>query len=483
MEHERVGWRIRLAFGVGQYAEGVKGSSFGIFLLFYYTSVKGLSGTMAGSALLIALCFDGVTDPLMGSISDAFKSRWGRRHPFMYGSALPFAASFYLLFCPPDNLNQIQLFVWLAVFAVLTRGFMTVYSVPHMSMNAELTNDHTERTSLSAIRSFFSLAGYLSVATGGFIFFFRATPKFANGQLNPAAYPFFALVFSITMVIAIWLSAIGTHSEIPRLPQASDEVQPLRFYRISNEIRSALQISSFRRIIGAGFLFSAMMGTMQALVIFALTFFWGMTSREIGIAIPITIAGTILGTIFARQVSTFIGEKKQTYMVGMVWFAVFSGSTFLLRLIDVFPPNGHPSILPAVAITNAIAYAGWGVCGAIIASMIADVTDEHERVYCVRQEGIYYGAASLMGKVASGFGSFLAGIVTDVSGVSGLTDPTTADSTVLLKFGLIWGPLPLFVSAMAVFMIRRYDIDRARHEKILEEIERRTTDDKIKKKG
>ncbi len=101
--HKKLSWRIRLAFGIGQQAEGIKNSAFGIFLLFYYVSVVGLSGTMAGLALLIALCFDGLTDPIMGSISDSFKSRWGRRHPFMYGAAVPFAVSFYFLFCPPDR--------------------------------------------------------------------------------------------------------------------------------------------------------------------------------------------------------------------------------------------------------------------------------------------------------------------------------------------------------------------------------------------
>jgi len=478
-----VSWRIRLAFGVGQYAEGVKGSAFSIFLLFYYTSIQNLSGTMAGVALLIALCFDGVTDPLMGSISDAFKSRWGRRHPFMYGSAIPFALSFFLLFSPPSDLSEFQLFLWLTFFAILTRGLMTVYSVPHMAMNAELTNDYTERTTLSAIRVFFSLAGYLSVAGGGFAFFFRATEKYSNGQLNPAAYPIFALVFASLMVLVIWLSALGTHSEIPRLPQPPENIDPLRLSRLFKEIKSSLQIQPFRRIIAAGFLFSAMLGTMLALVIFGCTYFWGMSSGEIGTVIPVSILGVIVGTIITRPVSAFIGEKKQTYMVGMVWFAVFSSSTILLRLVGFFPANGHWSIVPLVTTTNAIAYMGWGVCSAITASMIADLTDEHERVHRVRQEGIYYGASSLMAKVASGFGSFAAGIITDISGVAGLSDPVLIDPAVILRFGLLWGPLPLVVCGIAVFVIRNYDIDHVRHAKILQEIDiRKSTGKHLYKK-
>ncbi|MCP4749437.1 MAG: hypothetical protein GY866_00955 [Proteobacteria bacterium] len=473
MNQERVSWRIRLSFGIGQYAEGVKGSAFSIFLLFYYVSVEGLSGTLAGMAMLIALCFDGVTDPLMGSISDAFKSRWGRRHPFMYAAAVPYAAAFYLLFFPPDNMSQIQLFVWLTVFAVLTRTFMTVYSVPHMAMSAELTSNYTERTTLSAIRQAFSLVGFFSVAAGGMIYFFRATPEYPNGQLNPAAYPSFALVFAIAMVIVIWLSALGTHSEIPRLPQAQDNVQPLRFNRFYNELKATLQIGAFRRIVGGSLVFAAMTGTMMALAIFSMTFFWGLTSKEIGIALPASILGNLLGAGLARPLSALIGEKKQTYMIGVMWFAVFTASTVILRLIGFMPPNGHPVILPAVAITNFAANLGYGVCLVLAASMIADITDEHERMHGVRQEGIYYGAASLMGKIASGLGSFLAGIIADISGMSNLTDASTADPATLFRFGMIYAPWPIVLAAIVMFVVKGYDIDKARHTAILEELKLR----------
>jgi Na+/melibiose symporter-like transporter len=73
---------LKTYYGIGQIAEGVKNTGFTTFLLFYYNSVLGLSGTYAGTALLIALVFDAVTDPLVGSLSDTFKHRLGRRHPF-----------------------------------------------------------------------------------------------------------------------------------------------------------------------------------------------------------------------------------------------------------------------------------------------------------------------------------------------------------------------------------------------------------------
>ena len=115
-----------------------------------------MSAALAGIAVGIALVFDAITDPLAGSISDRFKSRFGRRHPFIYASVVPLAVGFYLLFAPPEGLGQWGLFAWLLGFAVMTRASMTLFHVPHLSLGAELSEDYTERTTVVGFRYFFS---------------------------------------------------------------------------------------------------------------------------------------------------------------------------------------------------------------------------------------------------------------------------------------------------------------------------------------
>ena len=58
------------SFGFGQLAEAIKNSGFNVFLLFYYNQVLGVSATLTSVALAIALMFDAVSDPLVGSFSD-----------------------------------------------------------------------------------------------------------------------------------------------------------------------------------------------------------------------------------------------------------------------------------------------------------------------------------------------------------------------------------------------------------------------------
>ena len=102
-EVRQVSLRTRLTFGVGSAAEQICLYSFGLLSMLYYNQVLGLSATLAGLAPTLALVFDAVSDPLIGSISDRFKAKkWGRRHPFMFAAPLPVALCFFAIFNPPD---------------------------------------------------------------------------------------------------------------------------------------------------------------------------------------------------------------------------------------------------------------------------------------------------------------------------------------------------------------------------------------------
>ena len=81
---------------------GIKDNAFAYFLLFVYVQIFGLAPDLAGLAILLMLVFDAFSDPLVGYFSDRHRSSWGRRHPFMYFSAIPVSLSFFLLWDPPD---------------------------------------------------------------------------------------------------------------------------------------------------------------------------------------------------------------------------------------------------------------------------------------------------------------------------------------------------------------------------------------------
>jgi hypothetical protein len=119
----------KLFYGFGSVAFGVKDNGFGLFLLLYYNQVLGLPEEWVGFGIMIALFADAVFDPIVGYLSDHLHSPWGRRHPFMYASAVPVAAAYYFLWNPPDDMSQGELFAYLVAMSILVRILIACYEI------------------------------------------------------------------------------------------------------------------------------------------------------------------------------------------------------------------------------------------------------------------------------------------------------------------------------------------------------------------
>ena len=142
----------KLSYATGQVVETIVGSTLNIFLLFYVTVVCGLPGGLAGAALAAGLVVDAVMDPLIGSVSDSWNSRFGRRVPFMALGTVLVIATFILIFSLPAGLGHTTLFLWLMLLSVLLRISLSLFSLPYQALGAELSEDYDERSSIAAWR-------------------------------------------------------------------------------------------------------------------------------------------------------------------------------------------------------------------------------------------------------------------------------------------------------------------------------------------
>jgi len=151
----------KLFYGSGSTAFGIKETAFSFFLLLYYNQVLGLDPFLTGLALALAVAIDAVSDLAVGYLSDNWRSKLGRRHPFMYVAILPVATTFYFLWNPPAVAleEQSTLFMYLVFMAVLVRSCLTLYEVPNAAQGPELTKDYHDRTKLMAFRYFFTWMG------------------------------------------------------------------------------------------------------------------------------------------------------------------------------------------------------------------------------------------------------------------------------------------------------------------------------------
>ena len=212
----------KLAYGFGSAAYGVKDAGLKYFLLLFYAQVIGMDARLVSLAILIALVADAISDPIMGYWSDNFRSKWGRRHPFMYAAAVPVALSYYFIWTPPEGWSDQALFWYIVVLVITARTFITLYETPSAALAPELTDDYHERSSILSFRFFFAWFGGNAMSVIAFALIFPAfvTIAIINGQFNPDAYAFYGLFGSLVMFGAIMISALRTHHYIPRLPKA-----------------------------------------------------------------------------------------------------------------------------------------------------------------------------------------------------------------------------------------------------------------------
>jgi Na+/melibiose symporter-like transporter len=469
-------FNTKFSYGIGQLAEGLKNSALSTFVLFYYNQVLGLSGTLAGTAIFIAFIFDAVTDPLAGSISDNWRSRWGRRHPFMYASAIPLGIAFFLLFSPPDGLSEWSLFLWLTVTVVLTRAAMTLYHVPHIALGAELSDDYDERTQIVSYRYFLGFAGYLVAYYLGFGVFFSDSVEFPRGQFNVDAYAPYALVLAFTMAATVLWSAWGTHNRIPYLPVAQADAQAIKltiakvFTRMFGEIMGALRNRSFAWLFAGTMIIFVMVGVDGALNLYLFEFFWELSSAQklnVLLVYPVGImAGTFIAPVWHRHFN-----KRSGVVFGGVYWALCQIVPILLRFIGAFPENGTEPLvitLMAVKLTQGIAAAQFLVS---FNSMVADIADEHELATGKRQEGIFFAAVSFANKTTVGLGSLIGGVGLDlIDWPTQVQHAADIPAEKLGQLGLLYGPLLAGFAVVSVLCVLQNKSTREGHQQVVRQL-------------
>ncbi|MDY6948056.1 MAG: MFS transporter [Pseudomonadota bacterium] len=462
--------RFKMEYGVGAMADGIVSAGFGFFLLFYLTAVCGMSGAMAGSAKLIALLVDSVVDPAIGLASDRTRSRLGRRLPFMIGSLLPFAGAFGLLFSIPASLTGGALFLYVTACLIVLRLSLSCFVLPFTAVGAEATDDYRERASIVSFRLSFQNAGILCGVVLG-LGVFMSGPA---GPLDRDSYVPYAWTCAAAMVLTGLIAIGAVRRALPRLhgPQSEEGHFFSGFVR---ELLDLLRNRSFLVLFGTVLTYFLAYSTSVSLALHASRYFWKLDT----FAIQLILMSTALGPLLGAPISAFALRyvEKRTLSIG---------AFLAISLLQVWPPllqlYGPFSISPAAA-TVMLFTNGLLVGTAIIAagigfqSMLADTADEHEYLFGVRREGLFFSGLTLAYKAAAGLGGLIAGVALDVIHfptdiVSKGATLTIADE-VLTKLGLIAGPLPAAFAALAPLFLFGYHLTRQKHSRIIAELEQR----------
>ena len=457
----------KLAYGFGATAFGVKNNGIDYFLLMFYSLVVGMDPALVGLALAIALVFDAISDPLVGYLSDNLHSRWGRRHPFMYFSALPLGIAYLMLWNPPDW-SDTQLFVYLTMLCILVRTLITLYETPSAALAAELTEDYDQRTKLIGLRNFFGWIGgnFMSVLMFGVLLV--ATVEYPDGRLNPESYSIYGVIAALIIFAAIVVSSLGTHAQIPHL-KAPPAKRRITLGRMFTEIFQSLAERSAISLILSSVFAAVATGVGAALTFTMLTYFWELTSQQILIWTTPIFISAFVGMALAPWVSKRLGKRNGAIVLGILAFGL-APLPVVGRLLGFMPENGDPAVFWILTLTSAVDYSLIIAMQILAGSMIADLVEQSELRTKRRSEGVFFAAITLTRKSVQGLGVFLAGVILSLVQFPQQALPGEIGEATLRELGGWYAGSLYLLWAATLVMLTLYSISRESHAANLERL-------------
>ncbi|MGI9361736.1 MAG: MFS transporter [Parasphingorhabdus sp.] len=452
----------RFSFGFGAVSTAVKNAAFG-YLLLYYNQVVGIPAVIVSSAIAATLIIDALVDPVIGRWSDITRSRLGRRHPFILGSAIPTGLFFILLWFPPGGLTDLQTGIWIFVVASLTRVAVSAYDIPSTAMVPELTRDYAERTKLFSLRFWFGYVGTFAFVAFSLSFFFVETPEFPVGQLNPDGYVKFAFAGGFAMMFAILACGFGTLGQVKRMRQADAPAEsPMGLAGHLSEVFLAFGHRSFLAIFGFGVLKFTAIGMAGAMAIYFNTYIFGLSAQQIALlAFEAVTAATLaapLAPIFSRKFG-----KRPTAMLAAMIGVLINALPLVLVYFDLFFPKGDPMLVPTLLALGTVSGAFIAISLINTSSMLADVVEDYAAKSGKHLSGVFFSASSFMQQCSAALGMLAAGLILTWSSFPEKANPANVTRDMELSLLVHYVPTILTLWLFGCLFLLFYDIDQAKH--------------------
>ena len=429
----------KIAYALGDAASGgITWKIMSIAFPLYFTNVFGLTFADAATLMLVARLFDVVTDPLMGSIADRTKSRWGTYRPWLIFGAIPFGIIFALLLFTPD-LGMTGKRVWAYLFYLLMMACYTMVNVPYGSLLDVMTTDDNEKNQFSAFRMVGAYAmGFIT------LFSFPYLQKLVGGteQHQYAVLGAFFGLVAMLMTMACGLLVKERHEPI--------RAEKFSFKQYADLFRNkpwiymtgiALCTNFFNgfRYAAAGYMITNILGdvTVGKFIINYTVF---MAFSEV----TCMICGAF-SPVFAKK----IGSKHKAFFWASVICCAFSVIYFFIP-IDA----AYVWVMIAVSVLTSI---GVGLYSPLLWSMYADVADYATEKNGTSSTGLIFSSGTMAQKLGGAISASLIALLLGAAGMQVSHDPATNAQIVQgaelqSVRTMVWALFSIFPAVIAALM-------------------------------
>jgi len=427
----------------------------GAFMLFFYIDVVHLDPWLAGLVFLISYgLWNGINDPIIGSLSDRTRTRWGRRRPYMI-MGIPLAFLFAILtWSPPlggkplTDSHSLPIFLYvLVVVAIFELGF-TMVDIALDAVFPETWSDVKERSEVTVYKESFSVVGGILAM----VVFPLIVDSFAKQYGTLGGWAWAGGIISAIFTGAYLFSLFG----IRERKEFSLVDKPLPFI---TSFKTAVTNKSWITYKSADLMTTCMIDWISAVAPFFATYSLGMGIGALSIMMGVQMVAMFAFFPIWRKICIGHGTKV-TLAASMITFNI--GPLLGLVARDVLG-------IAVMGFMGGITIGGLVLARAL---MWADVVDEDEVKTGVRREGIYSGIGSPVDKIAYVItATGMAFLLSLIGYVSGLEPPDQLPS---VNWGIRVGMaiFPLIFTAIMLVFLKFYPLGKERMDEISKKIEK-----------
>ncbi|MGE4488822.1 MAG: MFS transporter [Kiritimatiellales bacterium] len=450
---DRIPMREKLFYGSGIVAFQICNNAIPQLAYPIYNILLGVPAAWVGWVLMAGRIWDSFTDPVMGSISDNARTRWGRRKPFILAGALFSSLLYVMVWMVPRSFGPVATTVYFLISALLFFTAFTVFAVPYTSQGFELTPDSHERTRLMSVRAYFA------TLTGLVIPWIFAIAQWDVFESPLDGVRFLAVVVGILIIISV-LPTLFVSERFEN--RAAQQQKVSLFWGISETVKNR----AFQSLIGLTVATQLTMLIAGSLGLYVIIYYVFSGDVKMGAVYSgyngtvFTVSGLVAIPIVTRLARRF-GKVK--VMGGIAALSILASC---LQWVCYIPANPEFMFFPTALLGPTSA--GFWI---LVNSMKADVPDDDELRTGLRREGMFGAMATWIQKFAMAFSFILTGIILDVTGFHADAE-SQADSTVFgmrLAFVLI----PAIGGVLSLLILRFYPLNEQRLSEIRSALEQR----------
>lgn len=443
LESPKLSIREKLAYGLGDSAANLIGTTQGTFLLYFYTDVYGITAHAAGAILLWSRLIDALNDPIMGALADRTTTRWGKYRPWILWTAVPLAAALVLCFTTP-RLGDGGKLIWAIVTYNLLMIAYAANNIPYCALSGVMTSDGSERTSLASWRFLCAMAATMIVATWTI-----DIVGWLGGDDKAKGFQRTMAVWGCAAVICLIVTFAATRERVPANPLQRRNLRQDLIDLMHNGPWASLFLlsvaNSVQVSLRAGTLLYYFEHVQQAPRLFGWIGNYGLFNGT-------GLAAVMVGVFLSVPISRRLG-KRRAVQVCMLLSAVLMASFALL-------PRDAVVGLFALQIAMQLAI---GPTIPLLWAMMADVADYGEWITGRRSTALAFASVVFGMKLGGGLGGWLGG---QLLHGAGYTSAGEATPEVLRTITWLISVYPAVALAIGFVALAFYRIDQSMERQI-----------------